>query len=66
VGVNAPEFDRDACGAFFGLHFETGLFDMARAVMEGVAFLLEKNLSDTRETGLSFSHIVCQCNVSPG
>jgi len=59
VGVNAPEFDREACGVFFGLRSDTGVFEMARAVMEGVAFLLEKNLVELRGSGLGFSHIVC-------
>ena len=59
AGVNAPEFDRNTCGVFFGLHTETSLFDMAKAVMEGVAFLLDKNLAELRSTGLDFSHIIC-------
>jgi xylulokinase len=59
AGVNAPEFDREACGVFFGLRAETGVFDMARAVMEGVAFLLNKNLDDMRNSGLDFSHLIC-------
>lgn len=43
AGVNAPEFDKDAAGAFWGLRQEHDAFDMARAVMEGVAFTLRKN-----------------------
>lgn len=43
VGVNAPEFDAEASGAFFGLRVEHDAFDMAAAVMEGVCFLLRKN-----------------------
>jgi xylulokinase len=58
VGVNAPEFDRDACGVFFGLRAETTAVDMARAVMEGVALLLDRNLQDMRRGGLQFSHII--------
>jgi xylulokinase len=58
AGVNAPEFDPDACGLFFGLRVETDAVDMARAVMEGVAFLLERNLAEMRRGGLEFSHIV--------
>jgi xylulokinase len=58
VGVNAPDFDRDACGVFFGLRAETGAVDMARAVMEGVALLLDRNLQDMRRGGLEFSHII--------
>jgi xylulokinase len=58
VGVNAPDFDRDACGVFFGLRAETDPVDMARSVMEGVALLLERNLAEMRRGGLEFSHII--------
>ena len=43
VGTNAPEFDADAAGMFWGLRQEHDVFDMAHAVMEGVAFMLRKN-----------------------
>ncbi|MDR0286808.1 MAG: hypothetical protein LBI03_03740, partial [Clostridiales bacterium] len=59
VGVNAPEFDSEACGVFFGLRSDTGVFEMAKAVMEGVAFLLDKNLDEMRRSGINFSHIIC-------
>jgi xylulokinase len=58
AGVNAPEFDSDACGVFFGLRVETDCIDMARSVMEGVAFLLERNLEEMRRGDLEFSYIV--------
>jgi xylulokinase len=58
AGINAPEFDSDACGVFFGLRADTDAFDMARAVMEGVALLLDKNLAEMRREGLEFSYIV--------
>ncbi|MDR2049423.1 MAG: hypothetical protein LBP69_08195 [Treponema sp.] len=58
VGVNAPEYDRGACGVFFGLRSETTAEEMARAVMEGVALLLDKNLADMRREGLEFTHII--------
>lgn len=44
IGTNAPEFDSDACGVFYGLSAEHDAYDLARAVMEGVGFLLERNL----------------------
>jgi xylulokinase len=58
AGVNAPEFDPDACGVFFGLRTETDAIDMARSVMEGVAFLLDKNLAEMKRCGLKFSHVI--------
>lgn len=43
VGTNAPEFDAQATGVFWGLRQEHDAYDMAHAVMEGVAFVLRKN-----------------------
>ena len=43
VGTNAPEFDREATGVFFGLRQEHTDVQMAKAVMEGVCFVLRKN-----------------------
>jgi xylulokinase len=58
LGINAPEFDSSTCGVFFGLRVETDVVDMARSVMEGVALLLDKNLTEMRQGGLEFSYIV--------
>ncbi len=51
VGTSAPEFDSDASGAFFGLRQEHDKFDMARAVMEGVSFVLKKNCEEMAKKG---------------
>lgn len=58
VGTNAPEFDHDASGVFFGLRQEHDVFDMAGAVMEGVAYMLRKNCDDIRQKGTEISHII--------
>ncbi len=58
VGTNAPEFDMDACGMFFGLRSRDDAFDMALAVMEGVAHLLRKNCDYIQASGTSISHII--------
>lgn len=58
VGTNAPEFDVDASGMFFGLRQENDIFDMACAVMEGVAFMLRKNCDHIRNKGTQISHII--------
>jgi xylulokinase len=58
VGVNAPDFNRDACGVFFGLRAETDVLDMARSIMEGVALLLAKNLVEMHRGGPDFSYII--------
>ena len=58
VGTNAPEFDSDAVGMFWGLRQKHDAFDMARAVMEGVAFMLRKNCDIITARGTSLEHII--------
>lgn len=53
VGTNAPEFDIQAKGMFYGLRSDHDAVDMARAVMEGVAFVLRKNCDAIRDEGVS-------------
>ena len=58
VGTNAPEFDREACGVFFGLRQEHTAFHMAKAVMEGVSFVLRKNCDDIISKGTAIDSII--------
>lgn len=58
VGTNAPEFDADATGVFWGLRQEHDAYDMAHAVMEGVSFVLRKNCEHIREKGLQLHSII--------
>ena len=58
VSGNAPEFDADATGVFWGLRQNHDAFDMARAVMEGVAFLLRKNCQSLKEAKLPCESIL--------
>ena len=58
VGTNSPEFDVDASGTFFGLRQENDVYDMACAVMEGVAFMLRKNCDHIRNKGTQIRHII--------
>lgn len=58
VGTNAPEFDSNATGVFWGLRQGHDSFDMARAVMEGVAFLLRKNCQSLKEADLPCDSIL--------
>ncbi len=44
MGERAPLWDREARGAFCGLQLGTGREDMARAVVEGIAFALRNVL----------------------
>ena len=58
VGTNAPEFDSDAVGCFYGLRQENDVFDMARAVMEGVSFVLRKNCEEIERKGFKPQSII--------
>ena len=58
VGTNAPEFDPDATGVFWGLRQEHDAFDMARAVMEGVSFVLRKNTEGIIRSGTELKSII--------
>jgi sugar (pentulose or hexulose) kinase len=57
VGANAPEFDLDACGVFYGLRSRHDAFDLALAVMEGVAHLLRKNCDKIQNCGTPIERI---------
>ncbi len=58
VGTNAPEFDAQANGVFWGLRQEHDAIDMAHAVMEGVAFVLRKNTENIRAKGTQLTSII--------
>ena len=58
VGTNAPEFNSDATGVFWGLRQGNDGFDMACAVMEGVAFLLRKNCQSLKDANLPCESIL--------
>ena len=65
VGTNAPEFDADAAGMFWGLRQEHDVFDMAHAVMEGVAFMLRKNCDAIAAKGTKPDHIIATGGGAP-
>ena len=58
VGTNAPEFDADATGVFWGLRQEHDAIDMAGAVMEGVAYVLRKNCDKIAANGVKLNKII--------
>ena len=58
VGTNAPEFDPEANGVFWGLRQEHDAIDMAGAVMEGVSFVLRKNCDHIAANGVVLKSII--------
>ncbi len=53
VGVNSPEYNPNAKGVFYGIGINHTRDHFARAVMEGIAFLIKKNI-DYIEDNLNF------------
>ena len=58
VGTNAPEFDAEANGVFWGLRQEHDAIDMAGAVMEGVSYVLRKNCEYIAQKGMTLQRII--------
>ena len=58
VGTNAPDFDQDATGVFWGLRQQHDAIDMAGAVMEGVSFVLRENCEALAASGTAVSEII--------
>ncbi|MEO0498270.1 MAG: xylulokinase [Pseudomonadota bacterium] len=57
-GERTPHNDASIRGAFIGLGVEHGPADMARAVMEGVAFAFRDNLEALRQAGTELDSVV--------
>ena len=58
VGTSAPEFDAEAKGVFWGLRQEHDCIDMAGSIMEGVAYVLNKNLKYINKNGVQLQNII--------
>lgn len=58
TGSNAPDFNGDATGVFFGIRAAHDRYDFALGVMEGVACLLRKNVAFLRSAGIHADRIV--------
>ncbi|MGG3306687.1 FGGY family carbohydrate kinase [Paenibacillus lautus] len=58
TGVNAPDFNENASGVFFGIHASHDKYDFALAIMQGVACLLKKNLDYMRDSGVKINKII--------
>ena len=58
VGTNAPAFDADATGVFWGLRQHHDAIDMAGAVMEGVSFVLRENCEALTAAGAKIHEII--------
>ncbi len=57
-GCTSPYSNPDACGVLYGLSLGSDRVDIARAIMEGVAFLLRENLEMLRDNGIACDRLV--------
>jgi xylulokinase len=57
-GTNAPDFEEDTCGMFYGIRARHDEMDFAYAVMEGVAHLLARNIDAMRASGIRTEKII--------
>jgi xylulokinase len=58
TGVNAPDFNENASGVFFGIRAIHDKYDFALAIMEGVSCLLKKNLDYMISSGIKIKKII--------
>lgn len=58
TGVNAPEYNGEMRGVFYGINLNHDKYDFAAAVMEGVSHLLKKNINLFEKTGINTSEII--------
>lgn len=58
TGVNAPDFNENASGVFFGINASHMKYDFALSIMQGIACLLRKNLDYMRDAGIEINKII--------
>lgn len=58
TGVNAPDFNENASGVFFGINAAHTRDDFSLAIMQGVACLLRKNIDYMTEAGIRIKKII--------
>lgn len=58
TGTNAPDYDDCARGVFFGLRLQHSRYDLARTVMEGITFLLKKNVEYLAKITTNVKHLI--------
>jgi xylulokinase len=58
VGVNSPELNPNAKGVFYGIHISHKKAHFARAVMEGLVYLMKKNLEYLKKINIDSDMII--------
>lgn len=58
AGINSPEFNPKAKGVFYGIRLEHQKEHFLRAIYEGVAYLLKKNIDILEKLGVKVEKII--------
>lgn len=58
AGTNAPYFNKDAKGVFFGFTTKNSSSDFALAIMRGVACMLRENIAFLEEKGIKIDYLL--------
>jgi xylulokinase len=58
TGSNAPDYNQEAKGVMYGIKLHHDKIDCALAVMEGVAYLLQRNLASLKKIGIKADRII--------
>lgn len=58
TGVNAPDFNPNASGVFYGIKLKHDKLDFTLAIMEGVVHLLKKNMMCLEQVGVKAEMII--------
>ena len=58
IGTNSPEFNQNAKGIFYGLKIQHKKIDLAISILEGLSYLLRKNIEFLEEKGIRVDRII--------
>ncbi len=58
VGINSPEFNPNAKGVFYGIKISHKKAHFARSIMEGLAYLIKKNLEYLKNINVDSNRII--------
>jgi xylulokinase len=58
TGVNAPDYNENASGVFYGIKIKHDKFDFALAVMEGISHILKENIDCIAKSGIHAKTII--------
>lgn len=58
TGTNAPDYNKDASGVFFGVRSYHNSYDFAKGIMDGVACLMKVNLDYMEKSGIQIDRLI--------